>query len=238
MLGARYGLGRVRIRSIPRTVTRCASGSIAGDAHPAKRLAIQSLAAKEHAGAGDIDIGRTTMNSAELSLSAMDLVSASAHAARAAAVLERAAHPRLLANSLSVLALTHLNGGNGGDADAALQANAGALALLDGFGDDHALQALLLARHSVVLHAAGRGRCRRRVTAPSGPRGGGRPYSLRPRSEPTPTRSAEERTTGFSAGDRCSPTAGTFAAPRRRLGALVQLWPVWVCRRPLGQLAR
>jgi hypothetical protein len=90
-----------------------------------------------------------------LTLGLGDWSVARGYAGRAAALLERGGHARLQAIALTDLALASLDGGRDGDIVAALRVMTRAVDLLAGFGDDRPLRGLVLARRSIVLHAAG-----------------------------------------------------------------------------------
>jgi tetratricopeptide (TPR) repeat protein len=128
---------------------------LAGDFRDGAQTLRRALAVKRSAGANDADIGRTLVTLADLAIADYDWVRAADEATEAIAVLARGDHARLRALALSSLALARLGGGAGRLAPA-VDAMGEALELLPAVDDDQPTRGLILARHSLIEHAAGR----------------------------------------------------------------------------------
>ncbi|MDG6109576.1 helix-turn-helix domain-containing protein [Dactylosporangium aurantiacum] len=126
---------------------------MAGDLTAGERCMRAALVVKQRAGTGDVDIGRTLMNLAEIALHKGDWPGAATLGARADAALERGGHAGLRVNALSGIAVSSLAGG---DLAAAVSAMDRALALFPVVGDDQQLRGMVRARQSLIEHAGGR----------------------------------------------------------------------------------
>jgi predicted ATPase/DNA-binding XRE family transcriptional regulator len=124
----------------------------AGDFAAAADLLAESLERKRHAGAGVVDVGRTLLNLAEVSLAADRDAAAAERAREGTDLLRRGGHPRLAAVTATTLALARLRQGR---TAAALDAAREAEELIGQSGEDRRTEAVVGLRCSVVRHAAG-----------------------------------------------------------------------------------
>jgi hypothetical protein len=85
---------------------------MAGDLAAGERFMRAALVVKQRACTGDVDIGRTLMNLAEIALHKGDWAAAATFGTRAAAAQERGGHVGLRVNALSGIAMSHLAGGD------------------------------------------------------------------------------------------------------------------------------
>ena len=129
---------------------------VLGEPTNAERYYRESLAVRRRAGAPDRELGLTLMNLADLERTGRRWPAAIRHAREAAELLDRAGHPRSRGMALSTLAMAALRGGVDSDLDTAAAAIEEATRLLPAFAEDKPTQAIIQARHSIVLHACGR----------------------------------------------------------------------------------